>query len=702
MTQRLMVGAVAYDQKVVPDLGRHPRVLPRRARSRWISSCSPNYEAQVEALLAGRIDIAWNTNLAYVRAHPRDARRMPGPRDARYRRGVLHDRSSDGPGRSRRVEDVCGAGRSRSAARTRRRRRSCPSTTWRTGSRDLATTSSCSGSTPTSASTATRAAASARPWRRCSTDAPMPPRWGRPLGRLRAAGEVPPGEAGAVLDVAAVRALQLHRDAVAGRRGRGRVDDAPARDGLGEQPEHRRILELEGLREWLGPQLDGYRDLFAAVEEQGIGLDGVGGSRTTSPSAPSTPRTSTSPRTGVRAGRVPVRHRARRDRSSSPARTPAGPRAPGVVPRHRPRAGGERARWGPHVYRIRRGRPCGADVQGPARLGYPGAVPHRRRRVRHDGLAHRQGGADPRRCGSRDGVLARAAPWWRRARHAFPFTVTERDRVWANNVASLYEQATGVPVGRLARHPRGTTCRSCPIHVERAVCQIMTHLAENEYAALYVPAKLHPADPPALHRGRAVPVDPGHRRGAPHRGVHEAGAGQRRRSRSTRRRRRRRRCVRSSSRRTSRRPRSSCPSSARARSSSTSSFIERYAPDPVTADIVRRARVDEARHVAFGVEHARHFLAADPDRGEVLRASRRTAGVVPGRRVRLQPACGGSARRARGRAGILGGSRWATACEPSAISTGRCTGGGCGVSAQLGFDDDTAEQISELHTANFM
>ena len=51
------------------------------------------------------------------------------------------------------------------------------------------------------------------------------------------------------------------------------------------------------------------------------------------------------------------------------------------------------------------------------------------------------------------------------------------------------------------------------------------------------------------------------------------------------------------------------------------SFVERYAPDPVTADIVRRARVDEARHVAFGVEHARYFLAADPDRAELLRAA---------------------------------------------------------------------------------
>ena len=35
-------------------------------------------------------------------------------------------------------------------------------------------------------------------------------------------------------------------------------------------PEHRPILELEGLREWIGPQLEGYRELFAAVDEQGI------------------------------------------------------------------------------------------------------------------------------------------------------------------------------------------------------------------------------------------------------------------------------------------------------------------------------------------------------------------------------------------------------------------------------------------------
>ena len=35
-------------------------------------------------------------------------------------------------------------------------------------------------------------------------------------------------------------------------------------------PKHRRILELEGLRAWVGPEIDGYRDVFEAVDDQGI------------------------------------------------------------------------------------------------------------------------------------------------------------------------------------------------------------------------------------------------------------------------------------------------------------------------------------------------------------------------------------------------------------------------------------------------
>jgi ABC-type phosphate/phosphonate transport system substrate-binding protein len=37
-----------------------------------------------------------------------------------------------------------------------------------------------------------------------------------------------------------------------------------------DEPEHRRVLELEGLREWKRADLDGYASLIAAMDEQGI------------------------------------------------------------------------------------------------------------------------------------------------------------------------------------------------------------------------------------------------------------------------------------------------------------------------------------------------------------------------------------------------------------------------------------------------
>ena len=36
-------------------------------------------------------------------------------------------------------------------------------------------------------------------------------------------------------------------------------------------PSHRTIMELEGLRRWVAPRLEGYEILFEAVQEQRIG-----------------------------------------------------------------------------------------------------------------------------------------------------------------------------------------------------------------------------------------------------------------------------------------------------------------------------------------------------------------------------------------------------------------------------------------------
>jgi len=64
------VGAVAYDPKVVTIWeGIKDYFTANQVAMDFI--LFSNYDAQVDALLDGWIDIAWNTNLAYVKAHRR-------------------------------------------------------------------------------------------------------------------------------------------------------------------------------------------------------------------------------------------------------------------------------------------------------------------------------------------------------------------------------------------------------------------------------------------------------------------------------------------------------------------------------------------------------------------------------------------------------------------------------------------------------
>lgn len=64
------MGAVAYDPKVVP-IWDGIRDYMKNAGPAMDYVLFSNYEAQVDALISGFIDIAWNTNLAYVRTHRR-------------------------------------------------------------------------------------------------------------------------------------------------------------------------------------------------------------------------------------------------------------------------------------------------------------------------------------------------------------------------------------------------------------------------------------------------------------------------------------------------------------------------------------------------------------------------------------------------------------------------------------------------------
>ena len=199
--------------------------------------------------------------------------------------------------------------------------------------------------------------------------------------------------------------------------------------------------------------------------------------------------------------------------------------------------------------------------------------------------------------------------------------------IWAHNVASLYEQATASQWDASA-DIRWRDLEALPSHLERAVCQIMTHLAENEYAALYVPARFIPRIHPhfaevALFLATQVNDEARHIEAFTKRALANGGG------------------LQVSSAMTQTSLRSLLEQEDFSHASFLLSvlgegtfleylaFVERFAPEPVTAEIARRARIDEARHVAFGVEHARHYLRADPDRvTELFEAVRRRASFL--------------------------------------------------------------------------
>src|SRR5947209_5121381 len=68
------IGAVAYDPRVVTIWDGMPEYF-READVPADYVLFSNYEAQVAALLARQIDIAWNTNVAYVRCEQQSDRR---------------------------------------------------------------------------------------------------------------------------------------------------------------------------------------------------------------------------------------------------------------------------------------------------------------------------------------------------------------------------------------------------------------------------------------------------------------------------------------------------------------------------------------------------------------------------------------------------------------------------------------------------
>jgi ABC-type phosphate/phosphonate transport system substrate-binding protein len=262
----LLIGAVAYTPNVVP--------IWEGIRDYFAGSEAPidfvlfsHYGRQVDALLAGTIDIAWNTNLAWVRTvlQTGGACRALAMRDTDLAFAtVLVTRDGSG---LRDITDLAGrrlALGSRDSAQAailpvyflRRAGLSEQDVELLRIDSDLGK----HGDTGRSELDAIRAvldekadaaAIGITTWESIGRDELMP-------GALRELWRSP---AYCHCNFTALDSLPLSRT-------EPWVSHLLAMDW--DNPEHRPILELEGLRRWVLPELAGYGSLFDAVKEQGI------------------------------------------------------------------------------------------------------------------------------------------------------------------------------------------------------------------------------------------------------------------------------------------------------------------------------------------------------------------------------------------------------------------------------------------------
>jgi len=281
---------------------------------------------------------------------------------------------------------------------------------------------------------------------------------------------------------------------------------------------------------------------------------------------------------------------------------------------------------------------------------------------------------------------------------AYPFTLNQREHVAPPEVARLYDQAVSAQWDATRDIP-WEKAKTLPFPLASALAQVMTFLAENELSALYVPARfiprIHPAYAEVAMFLATQLADEARRIDVFLKRARLCGVG-----------------LGISSVTTSRSLLSLMQTEDFTEAAFLLSvlgegtfldllnFIERYAPDEATAELVRRAKNDESRHVHFGLAHVRYGLANDPNLyGRLEAAVRRRAAAlhgVGGVPAPLQDAltilaAGGTEPEAVAR----GHEAYRELLETMHTSRVRRLG-------HAGFTVEQAETISDLHTPNFM
>jgi TusA-related sulfurtransferase len=200
----------------------------------------------------------------------------------------------------------------------------------------------------------------------------------------------------------------------------------------------------------------------------------------------------------------------------------------------------------------------------------------------------------------------------------YAWALGDRDALWADDVGELVEQASAQQWDASREIP-WEAARDLDDDVERAVAQVMTFIAQNEYAALYVPAGFLPQINPQftellLWLGSHVHDEARHIEVFTKRALAGGQSGYALASTEL-----------------------SLHTLLEERDFTASSlllnvlgegtfldllrFVERHAPDAATGAAARLAHRDERRHVHFGVSHIRRATSRDPDLAAALVAA---------------------------------------------------------------------------------
>jgi hypothetical protein len=130
------------------------------------------------------------------------------------------------------------------------------------------------------------------------------------------------------------------------------------------------------------------------------------------------------------------------------------------------------------------------------------------------------------------------------------------------------------------------------------------------------------------------------------------------------------------------------------------SFVSAHAPDAATATAARLAHRDERRHVQFGISHIRHRLRDDPDERTTLVAAVEARAAKLANLDGLSPIVGESL--VIMSAGSLQPADVAEAGTAVRNLIHRMHRNRIRRLRAAGFDDKTAQHLSELHTPNLM